>query len=1009
MPAPHLLRTLSIALALSCVLPVHAWALDPSRSISQYAHAAWRARDGFFRGSPYTFVQTADGYLWVGTDSGLLRFDGVRFVPWTAGEDVELPTAEVMQLLAARDGSLWVATLGGMSRVKGNHVTNHATGSGGVARMLEDRHGTLWFGRRFPDSAGTVLCQWKEPEPRCLGTADGMPPLGALQAMLEDRRGTVWIGGDTALVRWSNNSFTAYRPAGLENNGGIGGITALAEGSDGTLWVGTAKAGPDLGLQRMVDGRLEAVRTSLLDFSSIAISALYVDRDDSLWVGTTDRGLYRIRGDAVDHFGYADGLSSDFVADVTGDREGNIWVATPEGVDRLSESAVVSVSTREGLCSPEAASVLATRDGSVWSGGDGGLTRIRDGRISCLRSGRELPGAQVTSLFEDSGGRLWVGLDDGIGVYDRSRVTMVRRSDGRPIGLVTSIAETTDGRIWLVANGPPRVVLQVDGTTARQVLPNVAMPRRVAADGDGGLWLGLVAGDLVHARDGHLQTFSFGRTDTAFLNQLVPRPGGSVLAATNFGVAAVVGGRPVTMTSRNGLPCDAVNTMVFDATGDLWLFTSCGLTRIARADLERWLQDPATQVSPLTLDELDGLRIGRAAFESSAQATDGRLWFANGSMLQVIDPARRRRNTLPPPVHIEQVVANRTRHLADGLLRLPPVTRDLQIDYVALSFVAPQKVRFRYRLEGRDTDWQEPGTRRQAFYSDLPPGGYRFRVIASNNDGVWNEEGAVLDLVIAPAWYQATWFHALAAFTGLAIIWGGYQFRVRQVARMLTARFDERLAERSRMARDLHDTLLQTVQGSKMVADTALDRTDDPAGMRSAMERVSAWLGQASREGRAAVLALRTSTTERNDLAEAFRRAIDECRDRESMQAELTVTGAVREMHPVVRDEVYRIGYEAIRNACTHSGGRRVMVTLAYGRDLTLRIVDDGAGMDAAVAATGIAGHFGLQGMRERADRIGATLTIDSGAGDGTRVTLLVPGRAIFSQPPSLLDRIGRQ
>ena len=371
------------------------------------------------------------------------------------------------------------------------------------------------------------------------------------------------------------------------------------------------------------------------------------------------------------------------------------------------------------------------------------------------------------------------------------------------------------------------------------------------------------------------------------------------------------------------------------------------------------------------------------------------------------DPGHARRNTVVPPVHIEHIVADHQVYAATGTVRLPPLTRDLEIDYVGLSFVMPQRVRFRYRLEGRDSAWQEPGTRRQAFYTDLRPGTYRFRVIASNNDGVWNEEGAALDFVVAPAWYQTTTFLVLSVLTAVLTVWAGVQLRMRQLAHALNARFDERLAERTRLARDLHDTLLQTLQGSRMVADDALTRPDDSAGMRHAVEQLSIWLGQASTEGRAAVNSLRTSMTERNDLADAFRRAIDDCGRQSAIQASLSVTGEPREMHPVVRDEVYRIGYEAVRNACIHSAGSRLEVEITYGRDLMVRVADNGVGIDLSIADAGKEGHFGLQGMRERAARIGAKLTIASSADSGTEIILMVPGRVIFRKPAvTLVDRL---
>jgi signal transduction histidine kinase len=380
---------------------------------------------------------------------------------------------------------------------------------------------------------------------------------------------------------------------------------------------------------------------------------------------------------------------------------------------------------------------------------------------------------------------------------------------------------------------------------------------------------------------------------------------------------------------------------------------------------------------------------------AAAKSLDGRLWLVNTLSLSAFDPRRPVRNNVVPPVYVEQVVADQTRHVAKNPVALPPHTRNVEIHYVGLSFSAPQKMRFRYRLDGVDDTWQDVGTRRQAFYSDLAPGRYRFRVIASNNDGVWNEAGATIDLVVAPAWYQTNAFWAFCMVATVLGVLTLYQLRIRQVARSLNARFDERLAERTRVAREIHDTLLQTVQGSKMVADHALSRPDTE-GVRRALEQVSGWLGQASAEGRAAISALRASTTETNDLAEALGRAVEDCTRQASIEATLSVVGTARDMHPVVRDEIYRIGYEAIRNACTHSGGTRLNVGLTYGQDLVIRVTDNGVGIDPSIANAGRPGHYGLPGLRERAARIGAKLTISSTASAGTEVAVVVPGRVIF-------------
>jgi signal transduction histidine kinase len=372
----------------------------------------------------------------------------------------------------------------------------------------------------------------------------------------------------------------------------------------------------------------------------------------------------------------------------------------------------------------------------------------------------------------------------------------------------------------------------------------------------------------------------------------------------------------------------------------------------------------------------------------------------------MINPHHLYENALPPPVHVEAVAADQKSYSPSAALRLPPLTRDFEIDYTALSFTVPQKVRFRYRLDGHDADWQDPGTRRQAFYNDLGPGTFTFHVIACNNDGVWNEAGASLKFTVAPAWYQTVWFRLLAVLIGIATVWAIYRFRVRQISAELAARFDERLGERTRLARELHDTFLQTVQGSKIVADDALDPGSDNARMRNALEKLSIWLSQAVDEGRAALHSLRVSTVEKNQLAEALQRATENPQIPASMTVTFSVIGDAVDLHPVVRDDVYRIAFEAIRNAAVHSHASLLEIDLRYGDTLSVRVKDNGIGIDPSISDHGKVGHFGLQGMRERAARIHSKLTVVSSTNAGTEVTLVVPGKVVYrTARPTLLVR----
>ena len=992
-------QRLLFAFLIALLWPLPARALDPTKRITQYAHASWRGQDGAFTSVPYTIEQTPDGYIWIGTSEGIFRFDGVRFVRWTPGQGQTLPSSLVIGLRTTRDGSVWISALGVLSRWKNHTLTTYAREPNTLYFVAEDPQGTVWVLRReIYGGTGPLLCQALDVGLRCLDSAGALPPFFA-RGLVADREGTLWVAGDTGLLRWAQGKSTIYRPDGVTLIPGLSGVSAVAASPDGTLWVGFSKAAPGEGLTRLVNGRLLSFDTPALRGSSLNVSSLHVDRHGALWVGTSYGGIYRIVGDVVDHFDHTNGLSSDAASDVTEDREGNIWVATSKGVDRFADTPIDSLSVAEGLCGPNVSSVLASRDGSIWIGGIGTLTQLRNEGFTCFRQGRELPGGQVTALFEDHAGRLWLGLERNLWVYEGGRFRQVTRPDGGSIGGVSDIAEDVDQRMWIATFGPPHILMRVDGLLVKEYFGEPATPgaRRLAADPTGGLWFGLFDGDLAQFRNGDTVVHRFEHPDGAQISQLLADVDGSVIAATSYGLVGWRDGKALTLTPKNGLPCEQVYGMAFDRRRDLWLYMNCALGVMTNADLQAWKQNPGMVVTMRTFDGLDGVMPVGASFSPGARSPDGRLWFANSNNLQVVDPEHVAGNTLPPPVYIEQVVADGKAYGTQGSLRLPPLSRDLQIDYVGLSFVAPQKVRFRYRLEGRDGTWQEPGTRRQAFYTDLRPGTYRFRVIASNNDGVWNEEGASVEIVIAPAWYQTRAFLMfITTLAGMAA-WLGYRLRLRQVARALNARFNARLEERTRVARDLHDTLLQTVQGSKMVADSALDRPDDAPALARALQQVSAWLAQAGLEGRAAVNALRMSTTERNDLAEAFRRAVDDCRCQRAIEGGLTVTGAAKEMHPIVRDEIYRIGYEAIRNACLHSRGTRLDVGLDYGRDLTLRIADDGAGMDPGVADGGKEERFGLPGMRERAVRIGATLEITSAPGHGTAILVTVPGRVIFS------------
>jgi signal transduction histidine kinase len=408
----------------------------------------------------------------------------------------------------------------------------------------------------------------------------------------------------------------------------------------------------------------------------------------------------------------------------------------------------------------------------------------------------------------------------------------------------------------------------------------------------------------------------------------------------------------------------------------------------------------------------DGLPNTKGMKRSRSVVADGegRVWFSLARGLSVVDPSHITNTSAPAMPHVEAIMADNDPIAVGESVRIPSSCKRIKFLYSGSSLAVPERIRFRYSLDGFDRGWSEPTAAREAVYTNLSPGSYRFRVIASNSYRQWNDSEAAISLEVDPAFWQTRWFRGSCVAALLALLGALYQLRLRQVARQFNIRLEERVSERTRIARDLHDTFLQTIQGSKLVADDALDPSTDPIRMRRAMQQLSVWLASAMHEGRAALNSLRTATTQTNDLAEGLRRATEDRVIPSSMAVTFSVVGDAREMHPVVRDEVYRIGYEAIRNACTHSGASRLEVELRYSSELALRVSDNGTGVDPAIADRGKDRHFGLQGMRERAARIGGKLALGSSASAGTEVRLIVPGRIIFRKTVparrSLLIRI---
>ena len=592
------LRVRIFLILFCCVLACPcAHAVDPDRRISQYAHTAWRVRDGVFSGTPSAITQTTDGYVWIGTMGGLLRFDGVRFVRWTPPDGEHLPTAAVISLLGAADGSLWIGTAAGLAQWKNGNLLNFPETAGRVNAIYEDREGTIWMARSRT-RAGAV-CKVTGSAAQCYAPKDGVPPYAGI--LTGDNSGYLWIGTSTALVRWKSGSSTSYELPGLKSNAALGGVTALAAAPDGSVWAGIMKSGRGLGLQQWVNGTWKTLITSTLDSSTLNVHSVWLDRHNALWIGTEGSGIYRVHNDKVDRFRSADGLSSDSPDGFFEDREGNLWLITDEGVDCFRDIPVVNFSVREGLTADVVDSILAARDGTVWMGNHSSLDYVRGDVVSSIGPKNGLPGSHVTSLFEDHAGRLWVGIDNGLFVYESGRFRPIQSRDGGAIGVVTEMTEDVDSCVWatVVRAGPgsTRGLIQIQDDEFATDIADERLDTTIslAADPEGGIWLGLSKGRVARYRNGQLQIFPLKNTNAQAF-QVLAESDGSVLAATTDGLVERRGEIQYALDHHNGLPCDRIYTIITDKYSNLWLYAECGLILIKSDELQQWREHPDLKV-----------------------------------------------------------------------------------------------------------------------------------------------------------------------------------------------------------------------------------------------------------------------------------------------------------------------------------------------------------------------------------------------------------------------------
>lgn len=961
---------------------------SPPPGEPSYALRSWRRHDGLRGSQVWAVAQGGDGYLWLGTNEGLARFDGVRFVSGQALGDGQLPPNSVRALRASRDGALWIGFggPGGVSRLHGRALRNFSAADGLpealITSLCEDQAHTMWAGSL--DGLYRLRGdRWERV------TFAGTTQAQIVDEVFEDTEGDLWLGTPAGVFRrrQGRESFDLVSQLRIES---------FAEDAQHRVW-GT---GSDAALALLSTSPPRVIASG----SDGAGKRVLYAPDGHLWVATLGGGLLQMTvasDEEVDDvqvrtFRGPGVLSSDVVRALHWDREGNLWVGTQNGLDRVSTGVIQGLPIAGDSMSRLVRAVATDRDGSIWVGTGRGLYHFAGHRREYYGEQSGLPGLSVSALHGDRHGAMWVVTERGIGRMHQGRFIPV---PGSQAVLSRPVAITSDGsgQIWLA--DLDRGVWRWDGKALVDVdfgrRPRARPAFAILADRQDRVWTGFIDGTVgVVTPDGtHLYTAADGLSG-GMITSLYEDRDGTIWIGASSGLMRFRDGRFEGVSWTHGLPGNIVGAIAGDETGTLWLGVSAGIVRVDPSAFDATISGRTRTLEHVLYDASDGLRGDPIGLGHPTVARDGRgtLWFVTSDGLALLSPDRSEKNRAAPPVLIEAVMIDRQQVPVDGQSRLPPLTANVQIDYAAPTFTAPEKVRFQYFMEGFDRDWIDAGSRRQAFYTNLQPGSYRFRVRASN-EGVWSEREAVWAFELAPAFYETRWFAAaLVLLTGTALA-GAWRARVHRVR----SRFSAILVERTRVAREIHDTLLQSLLGVMLQLDQAASDVDDaPDSAKDRLGRLRQQVEFHIREARHSIRDLRSPVLQTRDLSAALGDAGAHLTAGTAISFEIDVAGTPFRCAQRVEEHLLRIGQEAMSNAVRHGHPSRIHVTLAFEpTTLTLRVSDDGIGFEAGSAPDLQESHWGLTSMRERAEQAGGTCRIDSKPGHGTTVEVTVPVRPL--------------
>jgi signal transduction histidine kinase/ligand-binding sensor domain-containing protein len=979
-----------LSLLLACLAP----ALAPAHGATPIAlhHMSWTAREGAPQ-MVITMTQTREGWLWLGGNNGLFRFDGVSFERY-ADPERPLPAAGIAIINAFDDGSLWIGyRYGGVSVLNQGRLRNYNERDGlpastAVWGLERDGSGRMWaataHGMFYLDRE-----RWAAAGP------DFSLPSTSYKTLMRDRYGALWAQGDEGVYKLppGQRSFIKAAPDS--------GTGVLFDVPDGSVWSWNA---PRSRLRRLTPAANGAAPRNWAIGGDV--SSLLFDSAGDLWVGRLTGVEHHTVG-GVQQSGPEQGLSGRWVTAMFEDREGNIWTSTTSGIDRFRPQRIAAVPIPAVTdINPLAAAV----DGGVWVG------RFHFSHL-------ENPSLAVRSLWPGSAGA-W-GMDpvcvyvDPAGVLWLANYGELWRKSGqqlRRVALpapvqghtVASMALDAGGALWVafMQQGLYRLDPHGEWRDMEAELGQLNEKARVvASSARQGLWLGYPRNRVLQFQDGRWRRYGSADGLRVGMVGTLHLKGAHVWVGGENGVALRQGNRFVAVDGIDGLRFEGVSGIVELDNGDLWLNAATGLFRIPAAEIAQLLAMPGYRVRYEHLNSLDGLSGSapvRYPVPSLIEAANGHLWISTTAGVFRLDPSIPQKPGPAAPVLIRALGPPGQARQALGGMRLAADTTALQIDYTAVALAMPERVAFRYRLDGVDAGWQQVGARRAAYYNNLGPGAYHFSVQATNYNGDWSTQASTLDFSIAPTIPQSWWFKTGCAMLLLAACWLLYRRRMHNHALQVSGRLEERIRERERIARELHDTLLQSVQGMILHVHAAAMRLPQPEPARLMIEEALQQADDVLLEGRERVRDLRAGEVDEQDLAEALSVAGCRLQSPDAASLQVHVSGTVRKLHPLIYEEVMAIAGEAIANAYRHASANKTEVLLHYSaRELRLNIRDDGPGIPAdVIAAGGRRGHWGICGMYERAERIKASLILRSAPGAGTEWCLTLPGALAYQAPP---------